>query len=79
MGGSVMDSTKIKRSVWDCRIGPFIGKLPSNADIAMRKAVKRAYKEITGEDAPNFFSGWGGDFSPLEHEIIREDTTPHES
>ena len=64
--------TKLEGKVWDCKIGPFKGKLPDGADSPMLKAVKRAYKEITGEDAEICFSGWGGKFTEDEEEIIAE-------
>lgn len=64
--------TKIEGKVWDCKIGPFKGDLADGADSPMAKAVKRAYKEITGEDAEFIFSGWGGKFTEEEKEIIEE-------
>ncbi len=57
----------VENKVWDCKIGPFTGKMIHGADSPMREAVQRAYKEITGQDADVCFSGWGGKFT--EHEL----------
>jgi hypothetical protein len=37
----------------------------------MRKAVERAYKELTGEENIACFSGWGGEFTAHERAIIQ--------
>ncbi len=58
--------TKLEGKVWDCKIGPFKGKLPHGADNPLRKAIQKAFKEITGEDAEVCFSGWGGEFTEDE-------------
>lgn len=61
------------KKIWTCKIGePEDSKLPSDADLPMRRAIAKAYKEITG-DEPNFiFSGWGGELTKTERELVEE-------
>jgi hypothetical protein len=67
--GSVMKNEK----VWDCKIG-VIGELalPMGADLPMRQAIERAFKEITGRDPEFIFSGWGGSLTDVERQIVEE-------
>lgn len=59
--------------IWECKIGEADDALlPAGCDLPMRKAVARAYKEITGQD-PNFiFSGWGAELTVIERELVDE-------
>ena len=41
-------------------------KLPSGADSPMRKAIKKAFKEITGHDDEILYSGWSADADAVE-------------
>jgi len=69
--------------IWDCKIGEIeAAKLPLGSDSPMRQAVKKAYFELTGQE-PNFvLSGWGGELTDMEREIVEEPNsvmakTPH--
>lgn len=54
--------------IWGCKIGQHDGELPPGSDLPMRKAVEKAYREITGKE-PNFmFSGWGEKLTEAEYE-----------
>lgn len=62
--------------IWECKIGAFSGQLELGSDAPMRKAVCKAYKEITGEE-PNFvFSGWGAELTPEEQGVVDEFDSP---
>lgn len=57
--------------IWSCKIGEIDGNsIPSDADNPMRKAVEKAYRELTGEDAKFTFSGWGGELTELERAVV---------
>lgn len=62
--------TKIEGKVWTCKIGPFKGKLPDGVNTPMRKAIQKAYKEITGEEADICFTDWGGEFTENEKKEV---------
>lgn len=47
-----------------------VGDIPVGADQPMRKAVALAYKELTGKDPDFIFSGWGGELTDLEKELL---------
>ena len=55
---------------WWCKIGPAaVTQLPKGADWPMRKAVQRAFRELTGRDADYVFSGWGAALTEGEHAV----------
>ena len=62
-----------KMKMWDCKIGDVPEEvLPSGADLLMRKAVSKAYLELTGKE-PNFlFSGWGCTLTEDEFVVVEE-------
>lgn len=65
--------------IWECKIGAFGGSLEMGSDSPMRKAVRKAYKELTGEE-PNFvFSGWGAELTPEEQVVSGEFGNPSDS
>lgn len=51
--------------IWECKIGE-ADALPEGADAPMRRAVERAYQELTGRDPLFIFSGWGAELTPGE-------------
>ncbi len=59
----------MSEKVWTCKIGGKGIVLPDGADYPMRRAVERAYFEITGERQDFLFSGWGGHLTPSEREV----------
>src|SRR5216117_3983789 len=61
--------------VWECKIGGSATGLPAGADYPMRRAIERAYREITGEDPEFIFSGWDGDLTESELAVV-EDRLP---
>lgn len=54
--------------IWTCKIGQ-VPSIPSGADLPMREAIAKAYREITGVDPEFIFSGWGGELDPFEQEV----------
>lgn len=62
--------------IWYCKIGE-VASLPEvgGADLPMRKAVERAYKELTGEEPVFTFSGWGAELTEPERAVV-EDRLP---
>ena len=69
--------------IWDCKIGEIeAANLPLSSDAPMRRAVEKAYFELTGQE-PNFvLSGWGGELTDTERMIVEEPNsvmakTPH--
>ena len=57
--------------IWDCKIGEIDEeKLSSGSNSPMRKAVRQAYKELTGEEPKFIFSGWGGNLTKIERDIV---------
>lgn len=59
--------------IWKCKIGRIDDPaVPDGADIPMREAVARAYKEITGKDAGFIFSGWGAELDKIELEVVAD-------
>lgn len=61
----------MSKKIWSCKIGEVDDALvPMGADLPMRRAVAKAYQEITGR-APEFiFSGWGAELDESEREVI---------
>jgi|GEM_PF-5455912 len=61
--------------IWDCKIGIKAGTsvvLPAGSDFPMRVAVEKAFKEITGLDADFCFSGWGGELTKIQAEVVED-------
>lgn len=57
--------------IWYCKIGSVSAdRLPDGCDFPMRRAVEKAYKEITGEDPKYIFSGWGAHLTEGEQEVV---------
>jgi len=58
--------------IWECKIGEVEGELlPSNADVPLRRAVRAAYKELTGEVDRFCFSGWGAELTTMERCCVK--------
>lgn len=65
-----------KRKIWYCKIGECNeGDLPSAADLPMREAIEKAYREVTGRPPHFIFSGWGAELTKLEREVIDDGQT----
>ncbi len=61
----------MNEKIWECKIGGTgISKLPPGADFPMRRAVAKAYFEITGQEAEFLFSGWGASLTKVEKAVI---------
>lgn len=61
--------------VWTCKIGGPVSFLPPGADLPMRNAVEKAYRELVGEDHQFNFSGWGACLDDGERAVV-EDSLP---
>lgn len=55
--------------IWQCKIGA-VSAIPTGADMPMRQAVARAYREITGQDCDFIFSGWGAQLTEPERAVV---------
>lgn len=63
-----------EESIWACKIGPADrATLPHGADLPMRQAVQRAYKELTGAEPEFIFSGWAAELTAGEAEVVEDD------
>lgn len=57
--------------IWGCKIGVSGERLlPNGADSPMRQAVKRAFREVVGEDAEFTFSGWSASLTENEMAVV---------
>ncbi len=57
--------------LWSCKIGEVANKkVPGGADKPMRDAVRKAYKELTGEEPKFIFSGWGAELTKRERDTV---------
>lgn len=60
--------------IWACKIGGEIpDNLPDGADAPIREAVEKAFLEITGVEARFNFSGWAGELTEAERDVVEED------
>lgn len=57
--------------IWSCKIGE-VASLPEigGADLPMREAIAKAYKELTGEEPVFIFSGWGAELEERERAVV---------
>jgi hypothetical protein len=66
----------LRNGIWDCKIGVRGSlNLPNGCDLPMRKAVEKAFREITGQDAEFIFSGWDGKLTDSELKVVEEEGT----
>ncbi len=57
--------------IWSCKIGETDGDaLPRGSDWPMRRAIERAYLELTGKMPEFLFSGWSATLTPDEQEVV---------
>jgi len=57
--------------IWECKIGFALrDKLPSGADAPLRQAVQKAFRDLVGKDAEFCFSGWGGELTETEKDVL---------
>jgi len=55
--------------IWECKIGECEFN-QNGADVPMREAVAKAYKELTGNEPTFIFSGWGAKLNKIERKIV---------
>lgn len=61
----------MKQQIWTCKIGECEdGILPRGADLPMREAVARAYRELTGLSPSFIFSGWSAELTEPERAVV---------
>jgi len=59
--------------IWYCKIGGIdLSRLPDGADLPMRKAVEKAYFELTGEQPKFNFTGWNAVLDKYEQQVVDE-------
>ncbi len=63
-----------RTGIWGCKIGTE-KVLPPGSDLPMRKAVEKAFREITGHDPEFVFSGWNMELTEPELAVV-EDRLP---
>ena len=67
----------MKERIWECKIGGLVSDLPSGSDQPMRRAVEKAYRELTGLE-PNFtFSGWAAELTKSERSVAGKSKVAH--
>lgn len=64
-----VERNPMKTEIWSCKIGEH-HYVPPGADAPMRRAVERAYAEITGEHPAFIFSGWGAELTEGERAVV---------
>lgn len=61
--------------IWYCKIGECeqadLDKW-NGADLPMREAIARAYKEVTGKEPDFIFSGWGAELTEPERAVVED-------
>jgi hypothetical protein len=64
----------IMSAIWECKVG-IIGNvdLPNGADLPMRIAIEKAFKDVAGVECEFNFSGWGGSLNKFELAVIKND------
>lgn len=63
-----------KKKIWECKIGEVEAKyLEPGSDSPMRRAIEKAYKELTGQEPEFIFSGWGGELTPGERRALKNE------
>lgn len=62
-----------KYKIWYCKIGEVDDKLlPEGSDQPMRKAIRKAYIELTGIEPVFIFSGWGASLDKSERNVVND-------
>jgi hypothetical protein len=56
--------------IWFCKIGGPADFFENGADLPMRRAIAKAFREITGRDPQFTFSGWGGKLTEGERAVV---------
>lgn len=56
--------------IWFCKIGGPVDRLPDGSDWPMRRAIQRAFEEVTGSEHAFTFSGWGGSLTEGERAVV---------
>lgn len=72
-----MEKRDADGDVWVCRIGGVRGLLPRGADLPMRQAVAKAFRDLFGREPDAIFSGWGNEFSEAERAVIEDRLPDH--
>lgn len=61
--------------IWFCKIGGETDFFEKGADSPMRRAIAKAFREVTGRDPQFTFSGWGQELTESER-AVAEDREP---
>jgi hypothetical protein len=61
--------------IWFCKVGGEADFFESGADQPMRRAIAKAFREVTGRDPQFTFSGWGQELTESERAVV-EDREP---
>ena len=82
-GHGTAGSEALVRCVWECKVGARMLDidLPDGADAPMRRAVQKAFVDITGTNPEFCFSGWGGKLDEAELSVVenRPPSAAHEA
>jgi len=60
----------VSERIWFCKIGGPVDHLPDGSDWPMRRAIQRAFEEVTGSEHAFTFSGWGGSLTEGERAVV---------
>lgn len=65
---------EVASKTWYCKIGETDpANVPQGGDFPMRRAIEKAYHEITGEWPDFIFSGWGAQLTEGERAVVERD------
>lgn len=67
---SLPSSPAPHEAIWFCKVGGMVSSLPNGADLPMRQAIRRAFREITGSDDEFCFSGWGATLTEGQRAVV---------
>jgi hypothetical protein len=65
--------------IWECKIGQTPAcNVPPCADGPMREAIRRAYREITGQEPLFIFSGWNAELNEVQKKCVSDEEPEEE-
>lgn len=70
MPGDLTSKQKGPERIWFCKVGGPTDFFQRAADIPMRNAIAKAFRDVTGLDPEFIFSGWGGELTEGERAVV---------
>lgn len=56
--------------IWFCKVGGETDFFEKGADLPMRRAIAKAFRDLTGRDPEFTFSGWGQELTEAERAVV---------